>query len=170
MMMKEHPDFKGYLITPDGRVFSCVKRKYGIVGRGTSSYIDVSEPVELTPYAHKSGYVYINLGKYGQKRLHRLVAQTYIDNPNCSPEVNHLDRDKTNNKVDNLEWCTRQRNAEHTLAKTYIVECIPTGEQQSVFNLVKFCREHNLSATCLQETIHQKRRKQHKGFKVISVL
>jgi hypothetical protein len=39
-----------------------------------------------------------------------------------------------------------------------------------VFNLSEFCREHKLSVGSLQETIHQKRRKQHKGFKVISVL
>jgi hypothetical protein len=171
MKMKEHPDFKGYYITPDGRVFSCVKRKYGIVGRGTSSYIDVSEPVELTPYTHNdNGYVYVGVGKYGHHRLHRLVAQTYIENPCCLPEVNHIDEDKTNNNVSNLEWCTRQENAEHSLSKTYLVECIATGEQQSVFNLSEFCREHKLSVGSLRETLTQQRRKQHKGFKVISVL
>ncbi len=171
MEMKEHPDFKGYHITPDGRVFSCVKRKYGVIGRGTSSYIDVSNPVELTPYTHnENGYVYVSVGKYGHQRLHRLVAQTYIENPCCLPEVNHIDENKTNNNVCNLEWCSRQENAEHSLSKTYLVECVATGEQHSVFNLSKFCREHKLSVGSLRETLTQQRRKQHKGFKVISLL
>lgn len=42
--------------------------------------------------------------------LHRLVASLFIPNPNDYNEVNHIDEDKTNNCVDNLEWCTRQYN------------------------------------------------------------
>ena len=159
--MKEHPDLKGYLISNDGRVFSCHKKR----SRGTrkiENYIDYNDPVEKKFKPHPNGYVYVR-----GKRLHRLVAQLYIPNPYNLPEVNHIDEDKTNNKVSNLEWCTRQKNAEHSLSKTHVVENIKTGEIFEVFNLKKWCVNNNLSPGSMQETIHQKRRKQHKGYRIL---
>ncbi len=50
----------------------------------------------------------------GKTRLvHRVIAKTFIPNPNILPEVNHKDGDKSNNSVDNLEWCTRSDNLKH---------------------------------------------------------
>lgn len=45
--------------------------------------------------------------------IHRLVATLFISNPNNYPQVNHIDHDKLNNNVCNLEWCNNQYNSEH---------------------------------------------------------
>ena len=47
------------------------------------------------------------------KYIHRLVAEAFIDNPNNYKEVNHIDSNSRNNRVDNLEWCNRQQNINH---------------------------------------------------------
>jgi hypothetical protein len=64
------------------------------------------------------GYPTISLrdqeGKKKNYLVHRLVAMTYIPNPDNKPFVNHLDGDTTNFKVDNLEWCTQKENIYHS--------------------------------------------------------
>ena len=64
---------------------------------------------------YDNGYGYLRVllhkdGKVKNCRIHRLVAQAFLENPQNLPEVNHKDEDKTNNRVDNLEWCSRQYN------------------------------------------------------------
>ena len=48
--------------------------------------------------------------KYHRLPIHRLVAKTFIPNPNNYPVINHVDGDTSNNKIDNLEWCTQSHN------------------------------------------------------------
>ena len=89
------------------------------------------------------GYKYVSLFKNGKSKfiaVHRLVAQTFIPNPNNLPEVNHIDENKANNNVNNLEWCTQKYNkgygtARERAAKTQqkfdvnqkAVKCLETG-------------------------------------------
>ena len=61
----------------------------------------------------KTGYTHVKVtGSLGKRSMavHRLVATHFIPNPNNYREVDHIDRDKTNNRVDNLRWCTRHEN------------------------------------------------------------
>lgn len=73
----------------------------------------------LNSRVHSNGYLRVMLsikGKHYDRYIHRLVAEVFIDNPCGYSEVNHLDGDKTNNNVDNLEWCNRSQNNKHAYA------------------------------------------------------
>lgn len=70
----------------------------------------------IKPTLNYCGYQRVGLYHNGKTRtilLHRIVAESFIENINDLPEVNHLDGDKTNNKVSNLEWSTRIQNMQH---------------------------------------------------------
>ena len=89
----------------------------------------------LKPNKNMFGYAQYCLrmnGKGHSKRGHRLVAEAFIPNPNELPQVNHIDGNKMNNKVDNLEWVTDKENVQHALAnglrKTVSVRIIETGQ------------------------------------------
>ena len=67
-----------------------------------------------------SGYVRVNLCKgnrYKSFSVHRLVALAFIENPKGLPEVNHIDENKENNNVNNLEWVTKEQNEKHGTKK-----------------------------------------------------
>lgn len=92
-----------YLISSLGRVKRVFKNHTHLIN-GTPNYI---------------GYmrVYIKVGEVKKKkRIHRLVASAFLPNPECLPEVNHKNFIKTDNRVENLEWCTGQYNMDHARA------------------------------------------------------
>lgn len=64
----------------------------------------------------RQGYKFYQLNKSGKKSTvltHRLIAQAFIENPEGKNEINHIDGNKANNNLDNLEWCTRKENIKH---------------------------------------------------------
>ena len=67
----------------------------------------------LKPISNKKGYMRVNLckdGKVKSYKIHRLVAEAYIPNPDNLPQVDHIDENKTHNYVNNLQWITNRNN------------------------------------------------------------
>lgn len=72
---------------------------------------------------HKRGYVLCHIsidGKKSWKLLHRIVATVFIPNPDNKPQVNHIDGNKLNNTVSNLEWVTNNENRQHAVENALI--------------------------------------------------
>lgn len=97
-MLKQIPGFPSYTIDECGNV-------YGPQG---------PKPLYLGP----KGYYYVsmwnkNTNKHCRFNVHKLVALTYIPNPNNYSVINHIDGNKTNNSISNLEWCTQRDNIHH---------------------------------------------------------
>lgn len=72
----------------------------------------------MRTHGNRGGYEQLCLTQNGNRRtckVHRLVAETFIPNPDNLPQVNHIDGDKWNNNIDNLEWCTPQQNMQHAI-------------------------------------------------------
>ena len=91
---------------------------YSVGSDGTILSFKSKEPKALKQYVNKKGYLYVLLytGKKSTYcRVHRLVAQAFIPNPDNKLEVNHKDGVKTNNHVSNLEWATHKENIDHAL-------------------------------------------------------
>ena len=80
------------------------------------NYNRTEKPKLLKPCVDGKGYLLVNLCKDGKPkmfRVHRLVAETFLINPENLPCINHKDEDKTNNSVENLEYCTYEYNCNY---------------------------------------------------------
>ena len=132
--MKPKPveEFPNYQISPEG----IVTNKSGRI---------------IKPETTRNGYQRVSLSndKIKHKRLsvHRLVAEAFIPNPDNLPQVNHIDENRLNNRVSNLEWCTPLQNLTHSkviekasIAKHHEVRCITTGK---IYGSIKHAAAEN---------------------------
>jgi len=97
-------NFNHYLIESDGRIYNSKINLIKPVSNKNNGYYQVVLRNKAACVKATAFYV------------HRLVAETYIPNPNNLPVVNHIDFNKLNNDVSNLEWCTIQQNVNHYIA------------------------------------------------------
>lgn len=102
---KDVPGYEGlYQCDEIGRVKSLAR----VVIRTDGHSKPIKETI-LAPQRHNHGYAQVTLCKDGDKRIwlvHRLIAMTFIPNPDNLPCINHKNQDKTDNRAENLEWCT----------------------------------------------------------------
>ena len=96
-----------YKVSDRGNVYSV--ERIDSIGRKIGGRI-------LKPRYRRDGYLQADLSKNGEVRtklVHRLVLEAFVGNPNNLPQVNHIDENKTNNELSNLEWCTGEQNINH---------------------------------------------------------
>lgn len=119
---KDIQDYEGrYQVSNLGRVKSI--ERLDSIGRHVSEKI-------LKPTLEEWGYYCVILYKESKKRyyqIHRLVAQAFIPNHQNKPQVNHIDGNKINNHVENLEWVTGSENVQHAYNNN--LHKIPFGEK-----------------------------------------
>jgi hypothetical protein len=147
--------FENYSISKDGKIFN-----------------NSREFFELKPTKDNKGYLRISLSKKSKKttfKVHRLVAQHFISNPENKPQVNHINGKKFDNRVENLEWVTAHENNKHAYntglnSKPPAVKKL--NEQQVLEIRAKFKKkivtremlgkEYNVSANCIKDVILRK--------------
>ena len=113
MMIVPIDDFEGYYISTEGKV-------YCDLGKGNRDKTKRVDIYEIKPRLSRNGYlrVYmrqISTNKRVDKYVHRLVAEYFIEKPSGKNIVNHIDCDRTNNKVENLEWVTQKENLDYAM-------------------------------------------------------
>lgn len=105
-----------YEVSSEGRVKSLVR----FVNRKNGRKQFVKEKI-IIQHDNGKGYCRVRLAKNGKNKayaVHRLVAFSFIPNPKQLREVNHIDEDKSNNTVENLEWCDRVYNMNYGTIKS----------------------------------------------------
>ena len=117
-MITKIKDFPNYGVDEDGNIYSFGRmfhRRY----RGT---------VKLNSRPNNKGYLVVHLyNEYGMsdKLVHRIVAETFIPNIDNKPEVNHIDGNKNNNSVNNLEWVTHKENVQNAIKRGTAYQNMP---------------------------------------------
>lgn len=121
----------------------------------------------LRPRSTRKGYLIVALCRESKQKnftVHRLVAKAFIPNPSDLPEVNHRNGDKTDNRVENLEWVTAAENVKHSITALghkrdkpkYSVICLDTGRiYRSAREAAQAtgCRYSGITAVCRGEKI-----------------
>lgn len=158
---KDIPGYEGlYQASTFGRIYSYPRK--GNFGRSHF----------LTPHPDKGGYMRVLLSKNKKSKsllVHRLVAKTFIPNPNNYPEINHKDENIKNNEVSNLEWCTPKYNSNYgtrnqRMAQTLtngpcsktVIQYSLSGKLIKIWPSTKECSRHgfdfrNVSACCRKQ-------------------
>lgn len=127
---KDISDYEGvYQVSNMGRIKSL--RRLDSIGKSRKERLLISIP-------NAEGYIRTELNKNGKRHTfstHRLVAKAFLANPANKPQINHIDGNKSNNKVHNLEWCTGSENVSHALKLGLLIPL--SGEQVGTHKLSK---------------------------------
>lgn len=108
---KDLPNYEGiYQISNMGRIKSLSRKR--LVNKKRNSFCLMPEKIMVIK-TDKNGYCHVTLCKNNIRKtywLHRLVLKNFVENPNNLPQINHINGNKSDNKLKNLEWCTPKHN------------------------------------------------------------
>ncbi|WP_258554357.1 HNH endonuclease signature motif containing protein [Oligella urethralis] len=142
---------KTYVICSSGKVFRETLRKIPIVTKGmrfSGKFLEIQEPRKpLKRILNNRGYLSVKLDKK-TKMVHRLIAEAFIPNPENKPYVNHLNGNRLDNRVENLEWCTQQENVHHAFNTGLISE---KGRKNSIQALLDNNPNPRLSDSAIED-------------------
>lgn len=133
-----------YQVSNLGRIKS-LKRKT-ISRNGNTKYLKSEKERILKTVNDNNGYVIVylcNNGKNKMIRVHRLVAKTFIPNPEMKPVVNHINGIKNDNRLENLEWTTYQENIIHAY-KTGLKVTTKKQIESSIKNILIACEKNKV--------------------------
>ncbi len=152
-----------YAVSDEGDVFRVAPGRGAVPGRKLALWIGITH-----------GYQKVTLFRQGarsDKVVHRLVAEAFLENPHCYDQINHLDGVKTNNRVENLQWCTCEQNLIHAfetglttkIRRNIVATHLTTGEQLRFSSMGEAARYGfllpSISSCC------NGKRKTHKGYR-----
>ncbi len=146
-----------YYITEDGKCYNTITNKY-LKGQINCNNGYLSYGITLPN------------GKMKRCYAHRLVANAFIKNPLNKSEVNHIDGNKLNNSVDNLEWCTSEENKEHAhkneLYKYNHIYCFSKDKKliAEYKDIPEACKAANISYSCIIQQLHKEEKSLSGGF------
>lgn len=116
----------------------------------------------LSPFITSNGYKKINIRRKGYY-VHRLIAETFVANPFNSPQVNHKDGDKLNNRAENLEWVTNSENMKHIIALRgdnhtgYPTEVIEKKSGKKFVSIAAAARYFKLNPSTISKSVRENR-------------
>ena len=136
---------------------------YKVSDKGRVKSLKFGKVKILKPVRNKYGYLCVCLFKNRNRKkfmVHRLVAQVFLPNPQNLPQVNHKDEDKTNNSVQNLEFCDRKYNCNFGTRNQKISEKMTNGKlSKPVLQYTKygeFVREYNSLSDIKRNLVYDK--------------
>lgn len=162
---KDIPGYENlYQVSNNGRIKSIGHYTRNNINGGTR----LTKGIVLSPYIMPNGYYQVQLSKKGKKEkhyVHRLVALAFLNNEKNMSDVNHIDGNKSNNFVENLEWCSHRDNQIHMVKSRMTKKACPVLclETREIYNSMSEAeRETNIDRHSIKKSCESE--KSYRGY------